>query len=107
MSKQIDSELGWGVRWSAPAKLNLMLRIVGRREDGYHLLQTVFQIIDIDDGLVFHKTNDGRVRLQRAIPGIKEEDDLTVRAANMLKMRRVIKEVFVLILKKTCPWGAG
>lgn len=107
MSKQIDSELGWGVRWSAPAKLNLMLRIVGRREDGYHLLQTVFQIIDIDDGLVFHKTNDGRVRLQRAIPGIKEEDDLTVRAANMLKNETGYQGGVCIDIEKNLPMGGG
>ena len=107
MSKQIDSELGWGVRWSAPAKLNLMLRIVGRREDGYHLLQTVFQIIDIDDGLVFHKTNDGRVRLQRAIPGIKEEDDLTVRAANMLTNETGYQGGVCIDIEKNLPMGGG
>jgi 4-diphosphocytidyl-2-C-methyl-D-erythritol kinase len=84
-----------------------MLRIVGRREDGYHLLQTVFQIIDIDDGLVFHKTNDGRVRLQRAIPGIKEEDDLTVRAANMLKNETGYQGGVCIDIEKNLPMGGG
>ncbi len=107
MSKQIDSELGWGVRWSAPAKLNLMLRIVGRREDGYHLLQTVFQIIDIDDGLVFHKTNDSRVHLKKTIPGIKEGDDLTVRAANMLKSEAGYQGGVCIDIEKNLPMGGG
>jgi len=107
MNKQIDSELGWGIRWSAPAKLNLMLRIVGQREDGYHLLQTVFQIIDIDDGLIFHKTNDERVRLQKAIPGVKEEDDLTVRAANMLKDETGYKGGVCIGIEKNLPMGGG
>ncbi|MBE0468414.1 MAG: 4-(cytidine 5'-diphospho)-2-C-methyl-D-erythritol kinase [Methyloprofundus sp.] len=107
MSKQIDSELGWGIRWPAPAKLNLMLRIVGRREDGYHLLQTVFQIIDIDDGLVFHKTSDGRVRLQKEIAGVKEEDDLTVRAANILKHETGYRGGVCIDIEKNLPMGGG
>ncbi len=107
MSKRIESELGWGIRWSAPAKLNLMLRIVGQREDGYHLLQTVFQVIDIDDGLVFHKTNDGQVRLQKAIPGVNEEDDLTVRAANMLKVETGYQGGVCIDIEKNLPMGGG
>ncbi|MDF1581960.1 MAG: 4-(cytidine 5'-diphospho)-2-C-methyl-D-erythritol kinase [Methyloprofundus sp.] len=107
MSKQIDSELGWGIRWSAPAKLNLMLRIVGQREDGYHLLQTVFQIIDIDDGLVFHKTNDGRVRLQKEIPGVQEADDLAVRAANILKDETGYQGGVCIDIEKNLPMGGG
>ncbi|MCF7969599.1 MAG: 4-(cytidine 5'-diphospho)-2-C-methyl-D-erythritol kinase [Methylococcaceae bacterium] len=107
MSKRVDSELGWGVRWPAPAKLNLMLRIVGRREDGYHLLQTVFQLIDIDDGIVFYKTDDGRVRLQKAIPGVKEVDDLTVRAANMLKDETGYQGGVCIGVEKNLPMGGG
>jgi len=107
MSKRIESELGWGIRWSAPAKLNLMLRIVGQREDGYHLLQTVFQVIDIDDGLVFHKANDGQVRLQKAIPGVNEEDDLTVRAANMLKVETGYQGGVCIDIEKNLPMGGG
>ncbi len=107
MSKQIDSELGWSVRWPAPAKLNLMLRIVGRREDGYHLLQTVFQIIDIDDGIVFYKTDDERVRLQKVIPGVNEEDDLTVRAANMLKHATGYQGGVCIDVEKKLPMGGG
>ena len=80
-----DDISGWGEKWPAPAKLNLMLRITGRRADGYHLLQTVFQMLDLCDWLTFHPVDDGRVYLQNPIPGVPEESDLTVRAANLLK----------------------
>ena len=72
-------------KWPAPAKLNLMLRITGQREDGYHLLQTVFQFIDLCDWLQFTPVMDDRVYLKNPIPGVPESDDLTVRAANLLK----------------------
>ncbi len=107
MTEQKKSELGWGVRWPAPAKLNLMLRIVGQRDDGYHLLQTVFQIIDITDGLVFSKTDDDRVRLKNTIPGVKEEDDLTVRAANILKKESGYQGGVCIDIEKNLPMGGG
>ncbi|GFO71658.1 4-diphosphocytidyl-2-C-methyl-D-erythritol kinase [Bathymodiolus japonicus methanotrophic gill symbiont] len=107
MTAHIESELGWGVRWPAPAKLNLMLRVVGRREDGYHLLQTVFQIIDITDGLIFSKTGDGKVRLKQTIPGVKEEDDLTVRAANLLKRETGYQGGVCIEIEKNLPMGGG
>lgn len=107
MTEQRESELGWGVRWPAPAKLNLMLRIVGQREDGYHLLQTVFQIIDITDGLVFSKSKDDRVRLKKTIPGVKEEDDLTVRAANLLKKESGYQGGVCIDIEKNLPMGGG
>ena len=107
MTEKKDSELGWGVRWPAPAKLNLMLRIVGQRDDGYHLLQTVFQIIDLTDGLVFSKTEDGRVRLKNTIPGVKEEDDLTVRAALLLKKETGYQGGACIAIEKNLPMGGG
>jgi len=107
MTEQGKSEMGWGVRWPAPAKLNLMLRIVGQREDGYHLLQTVFQIIDVTDGLIFSKTEDDRVRLKNTIPGVKEEDDLTVRAANLLKKESGYQGGVCIEVEKNLPMGGG
>jgi len=107
MTEQKVSELGWGVRWPAPAKLNLMLRIIGRREDGYHLLQTVFQIIDIADSLTFNKTEDGCVRLKKAIPGVREEDDLTVRAALLLKQEAGYQGGVRIDIEKNLPMGGG
>lgn len=107
MTEQRNQALGWGVRWPAPAKLNLMLRIVGQREDGYHLLQTVFQIIDISDGLVFSKVQDNRVRLKKTIPGVREEDDLTVRAANLLKQDSGYQGGVCIEVEKNLPMGGG
>jgi 4-diphosphocytidyl-2-C-methyl-D-erythritol kinase len=67
--------------WSAPAKLNLMLHIVGRRPDGYHELQTVFQLIDLCDRLDIRVRDDDVISRPDGPPGVPEEADLTVRAA--------------------------
>lgn len=107
MTEQQEIEKGWGLRWPAPAKLNLMLRIVGRREDGYHLLQTVFQIIDLSDGITFSKTSDGCVRLKNPIDGVKEEDDLTVRAALLLKKETGYQGGVCISVEKNLPMGGG
>lgn len=71
----------------APAKLNLFLHVIGRREDGYHLLQTVFRFIDHSDRLHFDITHDGVIRHENLIPGLTETDDLCVRAAKLLRQR--------------------
>lgn len=67
--------------WPAPAKLNLTLRILGRRPDGYHLLQTLFQFLDRSDELRLTVRGDGLIRLLTPIPGIPAESNLVVRAA--------------------------
>lgn len=69
----------------APAKLNLFLHIVGRRDDGYHLLQSVFQLIDRGDRLHFSLREDGRIRRTTDVPGVPEAGDLIVRAALLLQ----------------------
>lgn len=69
----------------APAKLNLFLHVTGRRSDGYHLLQTVFQLIDHGDLLHFTERRDGIIRRVTDIAGIPESSDLVVRAARLLK----------------------
>lgn len=107
MSKQKKMNSGWGVRWPAPAKLNLMLQIVGQRSDGYHLLQTVFQIIDISDGLTFSQTDDGKISLEHVIPGINEEDDLTIRAAHLLKKETGYEGGVCISVEKKLPMGGG
>src|SRR3954468_12160613 len=71
--------------FGAPAKLNLMLRIVGRRADGYHLLQTIFRFIDRGDDVRLVLREDGEIRRVSDVPGVAPEDDLTVRAARLLK----------------------
>ena len=101
------SNAGWAERWPAPAKINLMLRIVGQRADGYHLLQTVFQFIDLFDWLVFHPVDNGRVTLVNPIPGVPELDDLTVRAANLLKVETGYKSGVRIEVEKNLPMGGG
>ncbi len=107
MSQVEQESIEWSKRWPAPAKLNLMLRITGRREDGYHLLQTVFQIIDLCDWLVFHPVTDGSVSLQNPIPGVPEQDDLTVRAANLLKEHAKSELGVRIEIEKNLPMGGG
>jgi len=94
-------------KWPAPAKLNLMLRITGQREDGYHLLQTVFQFIDLCDWLQFTPVMDDRVYLKNPIPGVPESDDLTVRAANLLKQETGHAGGVCIDVEKYLPMGGG
>lgn len=98
---------GWGEKWPAPAKLNLMLRITGRRADGYHLLQTVFQIIDLCDWLTFHRVEGGQISLLNPIPGVPEQEDLTVRAANLLKQHTGCQKGVCIEIEKNLPMGGG
>lgn len=73
------------MHYPAPAKLNLFLHVTGRRADGYHLLQTVFQLIDRGDMLHFEPRDDGAIRRMNDVPGVPEESDLIVRAAKLLR----------------------
>jgi 4-diphosphocytidyl-2-C-methyl-D-erythritol kinase len=95
------------LRLPAPAKLNLMLRIVGRREDGYHLLQTVFQFIDRCDWITLRPRPDGQIRLMTPLPGVPEEADLTVRAAQVLRQASGIREGVAIEVEKNLPMGGG
>ena len=69
----------------APAKLNLFLHITGRRPDGYHALQTVFQLLDWGDRMHFTRRDDGVISRKTDVPGVPEADDLVVRAARLLQ----------------------
>lgn len=69
----------------APAKLNLFLHVTGRRADGYHLLQTAFQLIDHCDTLDYVVTEDGMIKRSNKLEGVSEADDLIVRAARLLQ----------------------
>jgi len=106
MQNQINWS-AWAEEWPAPAKLNLMLRITGQRSDGYHLLQTVFQFIDLCDWIIFHPVDDGRVSLLKPIPGVAEVDDLTVRAARLLKAETSCGQGVCIEVKKNLPMGGG
>lgn len=91
----------------APAKLNLFLHVVGRREDGYHLLQTVFRFVDFSDQLSFVLRNDGAIRLQTPISGVPEDKDLCVRAAKLLQQESRVSLGVDIFLKKRIPMGGG
>lgn len=96
------------LRLPAPAKLNLMLRIVGRRTDGYHLLQTVFQFIDRCDWITLEARDDGAIHLANPLPGVPAEADLTVRAARLLREQMGATGPGVtLTVEKNLPMGGG
>ena len=91
----------------APAKLNLFLHVVGRRKDGYHLLQTVFRFIDFSDRLHFFLRDDGNIRLRSPLPGVPEETDLCVRAAKLLQQQSGVSLGAEIALEKRIPMGGG
>ena len=91
----------------SPAKLNLFLHIVGRRADGYHLLQSVFQLIDWCDIITLKAIPENGVRRINAIPGVAPEQDLVVRAAKLLKNFCKFEGGVEIKLQKEIPMGAG
>jgi 4-diphosphocytidyl-2-C-methyl-D-erythritol kinase len=93
--------------WPAPAKLNLFLHVLGRRADGYHLLQTVFQFLDFCDTLRFEVTVDPRIRRVADLPGVPEDADLTVRAARLLQQSAGVSRGAIIHLDKRIPAGGG
>lgn len=101
------SEWTWDSTWPAPAKLNLFLHVVGRREDGYHLLQTVFRFIDRADTLRFQPRDDGNIVLATPIPGVPADSDLTVRAARLLQQATGCRQGATVHLDKQLPMGGG
>ena len=90
----------------APAKLNLFLHVVGRRPDGYHLLQSVFVLIDWCDTLHFERRSDGRLQRHDLGPALPA-DDLSLRAARALQQASGTTLGADLSVMKTVPWGAG
>jgi 4-diphosphocytidyl-2-C-methyl-D-erythritol kinase len=96
-----------GAAWLAPAKLNLMLHIVGRRADGYHELQTVFQLIDLCDRIEITVRDDGRITRPKGPPGVPESDDLVVRAAVALKAATGTSLGAEIVVQKCIPVGGG
>lgn len=91
----------------APAKLNLMLHILGRRADGYHELQTLFQFLDHGDELSFSPRADGQIRLHGDLPGVDHEHNLIVRAARLLQARSHCPLGADIHLLKRLPMGGG
>lgn len=93
--------------WPAPAKLNLFLHIIGRRADGYHNLQTVFQFLDCADVLSFELRSDGRITRSAGPADLPADTDLSVRAARLLQQQAGIKLGVDIRLSKQVPMGAG
>jgi 4-diphosphocytidyl-2-C-methyl-D-erythritol kinase len=91
----------------APAKLNLMLRVLGRRSDGYHLLQTVIRFIDFGDTLTFRVRKDGVIARTNEIPGIAASEDLALRAAQRLKTASGTRLGADITVEKRIPVGGG
>lgn len=91
----------------APAKLNLFLHVVGRRPDGYHLLQTVFRFVDYGDSLSFTIRDDGVIRRVNPLPGLDPEQDITVRAARLLQQETGCRLGADIALEKRLPMGGG
>ncbi|MBL4795750.1 MAG: 4-(cytidine 5'-diphospho)-2-C-methyl-D-erythritol kinase [Pseudomonadales bacterium] len=92
----------------APAKINLFLHILGRREDGYHLLQTVFQILDYSDELKFTYNTTGAITISPDIPGLPTHDNLIWQAAQRLQSSQGVSHKGVHIqINKRIPMGGG
>ena len=108
-AKQADVSACWDWHsvYPAPAKLNLFLHVVGRRADGYHLLQTLFRFIDFADDLHFSPRPDGAVVLANPLPGVPADSDLTVRAARLLQSATGCTQGVTIRMDKRLPMGGG
>jgi 4-diphosphocytidyl-2-C-methyl-D-erythritol kinase len=93
--------------WLAPAKINLFLHVLGRRADGYHELQTVFQMLDWCDEIAIRVRTDGRICRAKGPLGVNAEDDLAVRAAIKLKQLTQCELGADIAVTKHIPMGAG
>ena len=92
---------------TSPAKLNLFLHINGRRPDGYHDLQTLFQLLDFGDELNFSIRADKRLQLSPSIPGVADEDNLIIKAAKCLQQASNCQLGADITLAKRLPMGGG
>jgi 4-diphosphocytidyl-2-C-methyl-D-erythritol kinase len=93
--------------WPAPAKLNLFLHVIGRRADGYHDIQTVYQLIDLADRLTFDPRNDGVIRRFAGPGDVPEAEDLCVRAARRLQAEGAANQGVEIRLEKRIPIQGG
>ncbi len=107
MINELNKTYEWGKKYPAPAKLNLMLRIVGQREDGYHLLQTVFQFVELCDWLTFLPNDTHDVILEDSISEVADADNLIVKAAHLLKRETGYTGGVRIRLEKNLPMGGG
>ena len=100
----MDQNLTW---WPSPAKLNLFLHINGRYKNGYHQLQSLFQMLDYGDELAFEITDTPTIELMTSIEGVEDQDNLIVKAATLLQTHCQIKSGSKIWLKKALPMGGG
>lgn len=99
--------IAWNVPLPAPAKINLFLHVVGRRADGYHLLQTAFRFLDQGDLLTFSPRGDDRIVLETPLSGVPADSDLTVRAALALRQATGSRSGVSVRIEKRLPLGGG
>ena len=109
MDNKLDTCQDW---WPSPAKLNLFLHILGRYPNGYHQLQSLFQILDYGDELAFELNNHGHIAMATPLPGVKDDDNLIIRAAKLLASHSsashsINKPGVTIRLKKRLPMGGG
>ena len=95
------------LKLNSPAKLNLMLHITGRRADGYHLLQTVFQFINLDDLMVFEATESPGINRLNSQTPVVESEDIVLRAAHLLQSRFDVERGVQISIEKNIPIGGG
>ena len=113
MNDAMTNELphDWSHEWIAPAKINLFLHVIGRRADGYHLLQTVFRFLDVGDSIRCEPREDGRIVLATPLSGVADENHLAVRAAALLaasaSVAREAQLGVTLHVDKRLPLGGG
>jgi len=93
--------------WPSPAKLNLFLHILGRYDNGYHKLQSLFQMLDYGDKLAFDINHTGTIAMSTPLKGVKDEDNLIIRAAKLLATQTKTKLGAHISLEKCLPMGGG
>ena len=93
--------------WPAPAKINLFLHITGQRSDGYHLLQTLFQFLEVGDELGFEVRSDGVIDRTVEVPGVPVSEDLVIKAAKLLQQRSGTNFGVDITIDKRLPMGGG
>ncbi len=93
--------------WPSPAKLNLFLHILGRYDNGYHQLQSLFQMLDYGDKLAFDVSQSSTISMATPLDGVKDKDNLIIKAAQLLAEKTQCKKGAVITLEKCLPMGGG
>ncbi|GAB2709965.1 4-(cytidine 5'-diphospho)-2-C-methyl-D-erythritol kinase [Halomonas garicola] len=107
MTRRHSNPVPGTLRLPAPAKLNRLLHITGRRDDGYHELQTLFQLLDLSDAVSLTPRSDGRLVLESALAGVAADDNLALRAARLLQRRAPAGCGASIKVDKRLPLGGG